>query len=655
MKINKLLLFVVFLFCNTVVNSQNTNDSWISDNGDGTFTNPILWGDWPDPDIIRVGDEYYFVSTSMHFVPGCPVLKSKDLVNWEMSGYAVSQYDEDEKYDMHGGTMYLNGSWASTIRYHKGLFYVGFCTPYGNPDGNFSICTAKDPAGPWKRTIFPEYLYDPGLLFDDDGKVYVAHGQGTLYITELNEDALSVKTEKREIFSKSCYPYLEGCHFYKIDGKYYILASYGGTGGKQVCLRSDNIYGPYESKIVIDDYSNFKGNGLHQGGMLQLKNGDWWFMVMQDRGAQGRTPNLEPVKWVDGWPMLGEEGKGVVTYTKPTINSKCSIRTPATSDDFSSDKLGLQWQWNHNPNNTKWSLKERPGYLRLKAEKASDNSIVTARNTLTQRLQGPSCEGSTEMDVRGMKDGDVAGLCVFQNPYSYVAIKQQDGLKKIIMVNNGDVIETVDNFKGDRIWLKAKANCIVDSAIVFYSLNGNDYEPIGNSLKMHFAGWWWTGYRFGLFNYSENKSGGYVDFNQFIFKSSDTKGNLHSAYDLIEIERYDSERGRDLEWKEGASQYLTNIEDEEWICFDRIDFGTKGAKSFTAQIASDANGTIEIRCDSLNGKLLGTCEINNTGAKDIWKIERCGIKRVKGVKTIFLIFKGESFNFDWFKFNQSRH
>lgn len=333
---------------------------WTPDNGNGTFTNPLMWGDWPDPDVIRVGDEFYLISTSMHYVPGCPIARSKDLVNWQMAGYAVSRYEEDPRYDLQGGNMYLNGSWASTLRYHNGTFYAGFCTPsgIGNKAGHFSICTAKDVGGPWTRTIFKEYLYDPGLFFDDDGKVYVAHGQQKLYITELNSDALSVKVPQKEIYNNPHYPYLEGSHLYKIQGKYYILGSTGGTRGRQVCLRSDHIYGPYESKVVIDDDHTYPGNGLHQGGMVQLKDGSWWFIIMQDRGPIGRVPNLEPVTWTNGWPMLGVDGKGVDTCKKPNIAGNHPIIIPATSDEFSLPALGLQWQWNHNPDPQKWSLTE---------------------------------------------------------------------------------------------------------------------------------------------------------------------------------------------------------------------------------------------------------------------------------------------------------
>ena len=318
---------------------------WTPDNGDGTFTNPLMWGDWPDPDVIRVGDDFYLVSTSMHYVPGSPVAKSKDLVNWEIVGYAVDRYDEDPRYDMQGGNLYLNGSWANSLRYHNGKFYVAFCTPYGwgRETGHFSVCEAEKPEGPWKRTIFPEYLYDPGLFFDDDGKVYVVHGQRKLYVTELNADARSVKKEAVEIWNKGVDDShgsgksagMEGSHVYKINGMYYITCPAGGTEGWQVCLRSKNIYGPYEHKVIMQDDSSYPPNGLHQGGMVQLKNGDWWFIIMQDRGAIGRVPYLVPVTWKDGWPMLGVDGKDAITYKKPEVGKTYKIQSPATTDEFS--------------------------------------------------------------------------------------------------------------------------------------------------------------------------------------------------------------------------------------------------------------------------------------------------------------------------------
>jgi beta-xylosidase len=504
-------------------------DHYTADNGDGTFKNPILWGDWPDPDVIRVGDYFYMVSTSMHYVPGSPILKSKDLVNWEMAGYAVDRYDEDPRYDLKDGNMYLRGSWAATIRHHKGLFYVGFCTPnWDKEKGKFSICTAKDIKGPWTRTIFPEYLYDPSLFFDDDGKVYVVHGSGKLYVTELNADALSVKGDTVRIWDKSierpagstaqykAYG-MEGSHMYKINGYYYLTNPAGGTEGWQVCLRSKHIYGPYESKIIYQDESSYPNNGLHQGGMVQLKNGDWWFIIMQDRGPIGRVPNLLPVTWVDGWPMLGDHGKGYASGKKPDVGKSFPITCPATSDEFNASALGLQWQWNHNPNNAKWSLTERKGFLRLHAPMA--NNLKNARNTLTQRVQGPASEGTVEIDISGLRDGNVAGFGIFESPYAFIAVRKEAGKSSLIMVNDGQLIDSLPGFSYPKLWIRASTTHEKFTATFSYSVDGKHFIPFGNVLKMG-LGLIWTANRFALFNFStqEEGEGGYADFNWFHFK-----------------------------------------------------------------------------------------------------------------------------------------
>lgn len=499
---------------------------WNADNGDGTFTNPLMWGDWPDPDVIRVGDDFYMVSTSMHYVPGCPIATSRDLVNWRMVGYAVERYDDDPRYDMQGGTLYLNGSWAASLKHHNGKFYVAFCTPYGwgTEKGHFSVCEAEKPEGPWKRTVFPEYMYDPGLFFDDDGRVYVVHGQGTLYLTELNTDVRSVKGKPVEIWNKRFKNSkmlgggfgMEGAHMYKINGKYYITCPAGGTEGWQICLRSDSLYGPYEHKLIADDATSYPPNGLHQGGMVQLKNGDWWFIIMQDRGPIGRVPHLLPVTWKDGWPMLGCDGKDVITYPKPAVNRKGRVQSPATTDEFSSKRLGLQWQWNHNPDNTRWSLTERPGYMRLKASMAVD--LKSARNTLTQRVQGPSSEGSVELDVTGLRDGCTAGLGIFEFPYAYVGVYCEGDVRRLVMCNDGKIIETAPGTVGDKVWLRTRVTDKDFTARFYYSLDGSHYMPLGNVLNMG-LGLPWTANRFALFHFSTKPEGvnAVADFNWFRF------------------------------------------------------------------------------------------------------------------------------------------
>lgn len=523
MKLKKLTLVLFTCFATQLGAQTNV---WTPDNGNGTFTNPIMWGDWPDPDVIRVGDYFYMVSTSMHYVPGCPIVRSKDLVNWEMVGYAVDRYDEDPKYNLDGGNLYLNGSWAATIRHHNDKFYVGFCTPYGwgRETGHYSMCIADKPEGPWERVIFPEYLYDPGLLFDDDGKVYVIHGQHKLYATELNADGRSVKGENVLIWDKGIlnpntqkgHAGMEGSHAYKINGMYYITCPAGGTEGWQVCLRSKNIYGPYESKIIMNDCTSYPTNGMHQGGMVQLKNGDWWFIIMQDRGAIGRVPHLMPVKWVDGWPMIGDMGKDLITYPKPKVEKKSAICSPATSDEFASKKLGLQWQWNHNPDDLKWTLAERKGHLRLKASKAE--SLKNARNTLTQRVQGPSCEGSVAIDLSGLKNGNVAGFGVFEFPYAFVGVRQENGKKELIMCNDGAVIDSMQLNGAQKLWVRARVTDKDFTARFYYSLDGDQYHQIGNVLNMG-LGLPWTANRFALFNFTTTDEGvdGYADFDWFRF------------------------------------------------------------------------------------------------------------------------------------------
>ncbi|GAY31274.1 non-reducing end alpha-L-arabinofuranosidase BoGH43B [Bacteroidaceae bacterium] len=309
---------------------------------------------------------------------------------------------------------------------------------------------------------------------------------------------------------------MEGAHMYKIDGMYYILCPAGGTAGWQVCLRSKNIYGPYEHKVVLQDDSSYPENGLHQGGMVQLRNGEWWFIIMQDRGAIGRVPHLLPVKWVGGWPIPGVGGKDATVYRKPDVGRTYPTKAPATTDEFSKTRLGLQWQWNHNPDNAQWSLSERKGYMRLKALPAKD--LTNARNTLTQRVQGPLSTGTVEMDVTGLKDGNVAGFGVFQNPYAYVAVRQEKGIRQLAVCHNGKTETVIGRLNQDKVWIRARVTDKDFTARLYYSLDGTDFHPAGEVLRMG-LGYPWTANRFALFNFSETEegAGGVADFNWFRF------------------------------------------------------------------------------------------------------------------------------------------
>ncbi len=500
------ILLVLFIWANCVGQKMQ------SDNGDGTYTNPLIYADFPDPDVIRVDSVYYMVTTTMFIFPGVPILKSYDLVNWEYCSNAVQRMDYSKCYNLDGCDRYSHGQWATSLKYHNGKYYLMFITL---DEGGF-VCTATNPGGPWELRKLPRGFYDPGLFFDDDGKIYVAHGYSTIYITELDSDFVAVSNDVL-VFTGDIRPGLEGCHVYKINGYYYLYATYGGGDGFQVALRSENIYGPYEQKIVIRDNGNL-GTGIHQGALIETQTGEWWSVIFQDGGPFGRFPTLQPVNWVDDWPMVGVDGKGVITYPKPDVGMEYPLTVLPTSDEFEDGQLGMQWGWNHNPDSTKWSLADNPGYLRLSTVK-SVTALPEAQNTLTQRIfayysKEVSSTGTIRMEVKNMKEGDVAGLAVFQDPYAYIAVRRTNGRNHIVMVNNGS---TIGSFITDssNIYLRANAHYGTGKATFAYSFDNQHYSLLGNELSMRFNLSVFTGNKFCIFNYATVNTGGYVDIDWF--------------------------------------------------------------------------------------------------------------------------------------------
>jgi beta-xylosidase len=483
-----------------------------SDNGDGTYTNPVIYSDYPDPDVIRVDSTYYMVSTTMFIFPGVTILKSYDLVNWEYCANAVQRMDFSRCYNLDGCNRYSHGQWATSLKYKDGKYYLLFITL---DEGGF-LCTATKPEGPWKIRKLPRGFYDPGLFFDDDGKIYVAHGYNTIYVTELDTNFMA-KSNDVLVYTGDIRPGLEGTHVYKINGYYYLYCTYGGGDGFQVALRSRNIYGPYEQKIVIRDNGNL-GTGIHQGALIQTQTGEWWSVIFQDGGALGRFPTLQPVTWIDDWPMLGVNGKGVVTYKKPNVGKEYPIKILPTSDEFDGTMLGMQWGWNHNPDSTKWSLAQNPGYLRLSTVKVVSN-LRNARNTLTQRIfayysRTIATTATVRMNVDNMLDGDVAGLAVFQDPYAFIGIKRTNGQKYVIMVNNGKSIDSAA-VNSSTVYLRAYAHYGTSRASFAYSLDNQSFTKLGNELSMRFNLSIFTGNKFCLFNYATISTGGFVDFDWF--------------------------------------------------------------------------------------------------------------------------------------------
>lgn len=490
-----------------------TSQKLHSDNGDGTYTNPVIAADFPDPDIIQVGDTYYMVSTTMFVFPGVTILQSKDLVNWSYCSNAVPRFDFSKCYDLDDCNRYAHGQWATSLKYHNGRFYLLFITL---DEGGF-LCTAPRAEGPWEIRKLPKGFYDPGLFFDDDGRIYVAHGYSNIMMTELNPD-FSPKGKDSLVFAGNIRRGLEGSHVYKINGYYYLYCTYGGLDGIQVALRSRNIYGPYEQKVVIRDTTPGINFGIHQGALMQTHTGEWWTILFVDSGPFGRFPSLQPVTWEDGWPMVGVHGKAAVTYRKPDVGKAWPTKTLPTSDEFTGSKLGMQWGWNHNPDSTRWSLTKRPGFLRLQTVSAVAG-LPQARNTLTQRPfanynHAIPTTATIKMDIRNMKDGDLAGLAVFQDPYAFIGIRQSGGKKYIVMVNNGSDIDSVA-VNQQTVWLRTIASNSTKKAQFAYSTDNKTFHALGNELTMQFNLKIFTGNKLCIFNFATKKAGGFVDVDWF--------------------------------------------------------------------------------------------------------------------------------------------
>lgn len=481
-----------------------------------TFVNPVIYSDVPDVDFIRVGEDYFMISTTMHMMPGAPIMHSKDLVNWEIVSYLYETIDESPANNLEGGAIYGKGQWASSIRYHEGVYYVFWGS------GNYSyLYTTTDPFGKWEmKAKMDKYYHDPSMLFDDNGKVYLAYGASRVRIVEFKDDLSGINPDglNVEVVHGEPKGLLEGVHFYKFDKTYYMTFIWWPRGGirTQLCFRSDKIEGPYEMKQIMSDDMDFPNHGVAQGGFIDTQDGNWYAMLFQDHEAVGRVPVLMPLRWEDGWPMLGDEnGKIPLVMEVPVKGVKPNKGKLVVSDDFSAEKLGLTWQWNHNPDNTLWSLTERPGYMRLKTGKVV-NSIFEARNTLTQRTEGEKCSGAITIDLANMAEGDCAGLAAFSAQEGTLTVTKTAEGKTLAMTDRGNVIEQVP-LNQDQVSLRIDFDFTCDEATFYYSLDGQEWSKLGQPLKMVYNLVHFMGYRFGIFNYATKQAGGYVDVDNFAY------------------------------------------------------------------------------------------------------------------------------------------
>ncbi len=503
------------------------------------FVNPMLWEDVPDPDVIRVGEYYYLVSTTMHLMPGGPVMRSKDLVNWEIVSYIFDTLNDTPRYDMHDGTVYGKGQWATSLRYKDGVFYAYF-SPNDVPYRGF-VYTTTDPEKGWTLHSRIPHFHDASLFFDEDGRNYIVHSTGM--IRELNADLTDVEPGglDMQIFERDSTEtaLLEGSRMVKHNGKYYLLmVSWpANENRREVCYRADNIAGPYEKKVILED--NFEGYGyVGQGCIVDGADGKWYGVIFQDRGGVGRVLNLMPCTWVEGWPMLGDaSGRIPKVMRKPLAG--CSSSPLVVSDDFSGETLGLTWEWNHNPVNGEWSLTERPGYLRLKTNRVVDN-LFEATNTLSQRMEGPGCSASVALDISHMKDGDVTGLAAFNGHSGLLSVVAEGKKKYLVMSSNvvnfnredwsvADVdVEEMEKveLKGKKVYLRIDADFRLyqDLATFYYSTDNENWTKIGSPFKMRFD---YTrlfmGTRYAIYNYATKSLGGYVDVDWFNYNKVENR------------------------------------------------------------------------------------------------------------------------------------
>ncbi len=502
----------------------------------------MWWTDIPDPDVIRVNDTYYMTSTTMHFTPGCPVMKSKDLKHWEIINYVYDFLEDSDKMTLKNGKHdYGKGSWASCIRYVGDKFYVIFTAYNTNKTYIFQTKSLED--GQWERYVLSGIYHDMSLLFDDDGKVYMVYGGGTIRILELSSDAREVKSggmdkvliPKTDVGGEGGL-LAEGAHIYKINGMYYIFLiawppspQYSGKR-IQLCYRSEKIDGVYEGKVVLDSDMGYHNCGVAQGGVFDTVNGDWYSMLFQDRGSVGRVPILVPFRWEDGWPVYEvDEHFFSANKVEDEINNGFGV---VKSDNFDKSELALEWQWNHNYDDRFWSLEERRGWLKLENGRVCRN-LSDAPNTLTQRTYGPVCSGQVKLDVSMLQEGDFAGLSAFQDEYGYVGVTIINGLANVIMARvqseskdygnmqyetgKPELIEESVVLSQSEVYLRVDFDFrdMVDIVDFYYSLDGCQWKKLGCSLNMSYRLTHFVGYRFALFSYGTQKTGGAAFFDYF--------------------------------------------------------------------------------------------------------------------------------------------
>lgn len=504
----KIIWAIITLFAMTPILVFGQSKVWVADNGDGTYRNPILYADYSDPDAIRVGDDFYMTASSFNAVPGLPILHSKDLVNWRLINHAFRDQYPLEVFakPQHGG-----GVWAPSLRYHNGEFYIY----YGDPDLGIFMTKAKDPAGEWSRPLLVKEAkgwIDPCPLWDDDGNAYLVHAfagsrsgiKSLLVVNKMSPDGTQVLDDGVMIFDgHDADPTVEGPKFHKIDGYYYISAPAGGVAtGWQLVLRSKNIYGPYERKIVLAQ-GKTAINGPHQGALVDTQDGEWWFLHFQDRGAYGRIVHLQPAVWKNGFPIIGADpdgngtGEPVLKFKKPTVGKGFSIATPPDSDEFNDRAIGRQWQWHANAE-ARWAFPNpSAGALRMFSVEnpAHYKNLWDLPNLLLQKFPAEEFRATAKVKFQPRFEGERFGLVVMGIDYSLLGVTRRNGKNYVTQVSAKDAdngspeTETPpQETTGSEIFLRLTV--VKDAVCTFsFSTDGTTFSQFGSSFKAREGRW----------------------------------------------------------------------------------------------------------------------------------------------------------------------
>lgn len=483
--------------------------------------NPLTYTDIPDPDIVRVGDDYYMVSTTMYFCPGAPIMHSKDLVHWRIISYVYDCLEDDDIYNLRNGRhAYGKGQWAASIRYHDGLFWVLFCS--NDQQKTYVYKTADIENGPWERIVLPKLFHDASMLFED-GHLYLVYGNGDLRITELSPDGSSIIGEDELLISSPREGWMlraEGSHLYHIGDYYYVLEIDWPRGGVRTATvwRSHTLKGEYERKVVLSGTLGGRGDGIAQGPIVDTPKGDWYTLQFQDHGAVGRIPTIQKVTWVDDWPIMGVD---TVPEESLTVELKPYGEDYVWgNDEFDSSTLPLVWQWNHKAPDD-WSLSRKPGFLSLKAHGPVEG-IATARGTLTQRTVGPRCISETLLDHSSLVEGDEAGLVAFQSGSARLGVEVSQGKHLLVLREKEEVKESIP-IGQDPVYLRIRYvftpqeddETGPDTAFLSYSFDGEQWVELPYTLKMRYTLDYFTGYRSSLYCFSRLGEGGEALFDYF--------------------------------------------------------------------------------------------------------------------------------------------